>query len=82
LCPIPALFTLSFHLRGFEENSLNRIKDIIKEHPGDSPVILDVAVPGKGEYAIETELSVKYGQKFFADVEELLGQDSWELKSV
>ncbi len=82
LVPYTGTIHLKLSSAGFEESALNRIKDIIKEHPGKSPVVLDVAVPGKGEYAVETELSVKYGQKFFTDIEDLLGQDSWELKSI
>jgi hypothetical protein len=67
---------------GLEDNSIDKIKQIIGAHPGQSPVILDVSVPNQGEYAIATAMSVKYSQKFFADIEKLLGQDSWELKPV
>jgi DNA polymerase-3 subunit alpha len=76
----------SIHIKlspvGLEDNSIDKIKQIIGAHPGQSPVILDVSVPNQGEYAIDTAMSVKYSQKFFADIENLLGQDSWELKPV
>jgi len=82
LVPYTGAIHLKISSAGLEDTSLDKIKGIIKENPGESPVILDVAVPGQGEYAIETDFSVKYSQKFFNDVEKLLGQDSWELKSV
>ena len=82
LVPYTGAIHLKLSCAGLEEDALNRIKEIINVYPGESPVILDVAVPGQGEYAIETELSIKYGQKFFSDIEELLGQDSWELRSI
>lgn len=81
-----APFSGAIHLKvsslGLEDSAIDRIKQIIKVHPGESPVVLDVSVPGQGEYAIETDMRVKYSPKFFQDVEGLLGQDSWELKSL
>jgi DNA polymerase III subunit alpha len=82
LAPFSGTIHIKLMSAGLEDSSIERIKEIIGAYPGESPVILDVSVPSHGEYLIDTSMSVKYGQKFFSDIENLLGQDSWELKSV
>jgi len=82
LVPYSGIIHLRLSSAGLEDNTLDKIKDVIKNHPGESGVTLDVAVPGQGEYSIVTDLAVKYSQKFFSDIEELLGQDSWDLRSI
>ncbi|MBN1822712.1 MAG: DNA polymerase III subunit alpha [Endomicrobiales bacterium] len=76
----------SIHIKltttGLEDESLESIKKIIGGYPGKSPIILDISVPGQGEYSIETDLSVKFGTQFFTEVEKLLGPESWEIRSI
>lgn len=64
---------------GLEEEMLDRIKAVIAQYPGKSPVIFDIAVPGQGDFALETGLQVKYAAAFFKEIETLVGADSWEL---
>lgn len=73
----------SIHLKlssaGLENETLDKIKNIIKEHPGNSPIVLDISMPGNNEYSIETEFCVKYETKFFDKIVKILGEESWEL---
>jgi hypothetical protein len=39
-------------------------------------------MPGQGEYFIETEFNVKYGEPFLKAIEKVLGDESWDLQSV
>ncbi|MHB9154894.1 MAG: DNA polymerase III subunit alpha, partial [Endomicrobiales bacterium] len=82
LTPFVGAIHIKLSAAGIDDGVLDRIKEIIKGHPGRSPIILDVAMPGQGEYSIETEYTVKYGSNFFAEIEKLLGTDSWDLQSV
>lgn len=66
---------------GLEDGMLDKIKKVIDEHPGQTPVELEVAVPGQGEYLVETAMTVKTAEKFFNDVDKLLGFEAWELVS-
>jgi DNA polymerase-3 subunit alpha len=66
---------------GLDNTLLDRIKAVIKQHPGQLPVFLDIAVPGQGDYTIETTMNVKYEQKFFQEIEKVLGPECWELRS-
>ncbi|MEI8218784.1 MAG: hypothetical protein WCG51_07045, partial [Elusimicrobiota bacterium] len=66
---------------GLEDELLEKIKSIVETHPGKSPVIIDVAVPGYGEYSIETAMTVAFTPPFTRDIEILLGEESWELSS-
>jgi DNA polymerase-3 subunit alpha len=66
---------------GLEDGLLDKIKKIIVEYPGQTPVILEVSVPGQGEYTVETEFSVKTSEKLFHDIDKLLGVEAWELVS-
>ncbi|MCB4791836.1 MAG: DNA polymerase III subunit alpha [Elusimicrobia bacterium] len=78
-------FTGSVHLKisslGLEDEVLDRIKDIIKEHPGKSPVYLDVSSSSQHEYVVETSLRVKPEVNFFKNIEKILGPEALELRS-
>jgi DNA polymerase III subunit alpha len=64
---------------GLEDGPLDKIKKVIEEHPGQTPVELEVSVSGQGEYLVETAITVKTTEKFFNDVDKLLGFEAWEL---
>lgn len=72
---------IKFASAGLEEGIMDKVKDVIKQFPGKSPVIVDVSIPGQGDYSIQTELNVKYEGKFFKEIEKILGQESWEVQS-
>jgi DNA polymerase-3 subunit alpha len=65
---------------GLEDDTIDRIKKLINATAGETPVVLDVDLPGQGEYTIETGLGVKYTAGFFREIEDLLGKDAWELR--
>jgi DNA polymerase-3 subunit alpha len=65
---------------GLEDEMLDRVKAVIKQHPGQSPVFLDISIPGQGDFTIETNLNVKYEKPFFQKIEGILGPECWELK--
>lgn len=64
---------------GLEDGLLDKIKKVIGEHPGRAPILLEVLVPGQGEYVVETDMTVKIEDKFFHEVDKLLGPEACEL---
>ncbi|MBN1621648.1 MAG: DNA polymerase III subunit alpha [Endomicrobiales bacterium] len=66
---------------GLEDEVLDEVKRVIKEYPGDSPVFLEVTVPGHGEYLVDTGIQVKPGSGFFQNIEKLLGPESLDLRT-
>jgi DNA polymerase-3 subunit alpha len=67
---------------GLDDETLDKIKTVIRQHPGDVPVVLDIAIPAQGDYTIETSMNVKYEKKFFQEIEKILGPESWNLRAV
>jgi DNA polymerase-3 subunit alpha len=78
-------FVGSVHLKlsslGMEDDILDKIKDVIKAHPGKSPVYIDVSSTGQSEYVVETAMRIKPDLVFFTTIEKLLGPECLELKS-
>ncbi|MFH1368412.1 MAG: DNA polymerase III subunit alpha [Elusimicrobiota bacterium] len=66
---------------GLEDGLLDKIKKVITEHPGTSPVILEVLVHGQGEYIVDTDMYAKAEEKFFHEVDKILGSEALELVS-
>jgi hypothetical protein len=64
-----------------EDDILDKIKDVIKAHPGKSPVYIDVSSTGQSEYVVETAMRIKPDLVFFTTIEKLLGPECLELKS-
>ncbi|MGA2091149.1 MAG: DNA polymerase III subunit alpha, partial [Endomicrobiales bacterium] len=79
LTPHIGTIRLKISTPGLEDEMLEKIKTIMESHPGKSPVIIDVTVPGSGEYIIETEMTVKFTPQFTGDIEKLIGEESWDL---
>jgi DNA polymerase-3 subunit alpha len=82
LVPFVGAIHLKISSAGLEDGILDTVRKIIDAHPGRSPVVLDVSMPGQGEYFIETEFNVKYGEPFLKAIEKVLGDESWDLQSV
>ncbi len=80
LTPYISAIRLKLSSAGLESGLLDKLRHILNEHPGKSPVVLDVTMPGHGEYEIETEYAVRYNEKFCRDVEKILGPGSWEIQ--
>jgi DNA polymerase-3 subunit alpha len=60
---------------GLEEDLLKEVQDVLKSHPGQTPVFFEVEVPGGRRVLVKTasEHSVSPSERFFSDVEEVLG---------
>jgi DNA polymerase-3 subunit alpha len=80
---LPA-FVGSVHLEissaGLGDDILEKIKTVIGGYPGESPVYLEVNVPGHGAYSLETGLSVKTQAAFFKEIEKILGPEALGLR--
>jgi DNA polymerase-3 subunit alpha len=60
---------------GLEEDLLRTLQDVLKSHPGSTPVFFEVEVPGGRRVLVKTanEHFVSPSERFFTDVEEVLG---------
>jgi DNA polymerase III alpha subunit len=60
---------------GLEEDLLMELQDVLKSHPGSTPVFFEVEVPGGRRVLVKTanEHFVSPSERFFTDVEEVLG---------
>ncbi|MFC1501743.1 DNA polymerase III subunit alpha, partial [Elusimicrobiota bacterium] len=79
LIPYSKTIHLKLTSAGLEEETLDKLKSIISEHPGKSPVVLDISTPGD-EYLVKTDMKAKYSDKFFQEIEQIIGPDSWEMR--
>jgi DNA polymerase-3 subunit alpha len=66
---------LSVSGAGLEEDLLKEIQDVLRSHPGSTPVFFEVEVPGGRRVLVKTanEHFVSPSERFFSDVEEVLG---------
>ncbi len=60
---------------GLEEDLLKEVQDVLRSHPGSTPVFFEVEVPGGRRVLVKTanEHFVSPSERFFSDVEEVLG---------
>ena len=79
--PYSGTIRLKIMPAGLENEMLEKIKNVIKEFPGKSPVVLDVKVGTGEEYSIETDLSVKYSDLFISEIEKIVGPDALEMET-
>ncbi len=79
--PFSGAIRLKLLSAGLEGETLDKIKGVLREFPGKSPVFLDVSVNANEEYSIETGLNVKYTDTFIAEIEKIIGSDSLFMES-
>ena len=79
--PYSGTIRLKIMPAGLENEVLEKIKNVIKEFPGKSPVVLDVKIGASEEYSIETDLAVKYSDQFISEIEKIVGPDSLEMET-
>ena len=72
--------TLHFSTVGLEESLLEQLKDLLRSHPGSTPVFLRVNTP-TGQTLIETHERVALEDPLFDELGKLLGEKSWQIQN-
>jgi DNA polymerase-3 subunit alpha len=72
--------TLQFSTAGLEESLLEQLKDLLRSHPGSTPVFLRVNTPA-GQTLFETHERVALEDALFDELGRLLGEKSWQIQN-
>jgi len=79
--PYAGAIRLKLLTAGLEGETLEKIKSVLKDFPGNSPVFLDISLNSNEEYSVETGLNVKYTDEFISEIEKIIGSDSLIMES-
>ncbi|MCK5582933.1 MAG: hypothetical protein KAI33_04045, partial [Elusimicrobiales bacterium] len=63
-----------------DEKRLLDIKHILVKHKGDFPVFFKVDTGANAHYIIETKERVALSDDLFKEIEELLGEKTWQVE--
>jgi len=73
--------TLRFSTVGLEEDLLERLRRVLRQHPGRIPVLLRLDTPTQGQALIETDEKVNLQDRLFDQLGEILGDKSWKIEN-
>jgi hypothetical protein len=67
---------------GFEEKTLEDLREVMSRFPGRCRVCLEVDAPPQGRVVVETDVTVKPSQELLSEIEKRLGHESWTITKI